>query len=515
MVIYGSERTSVMATAPTNRKSATLRRVAFLGLFGAALVGLSAAGTYFAGRWFRADPQPAVKTREATAETVAPAGADDRVHFDGKKWSAAGLEVAPAEYGDLAESVWVTGKVALNEEHLAHIYPLVEGVVREVKVRFGQEVQAGTVLTVLDSKEVGTTKLDLVRNRLAVEFALINEQWSKTIKENTHSLIEALIEEVPVLEIEERFRDQPMGDYRQQLVTSYSHLQQTTADYERVRQLYDQNIATQRDYVKAKTDFESARATYQAHLEAIKFASRQLLLAAEQKTKEALAARSVSDSMLLILGYREDDIPGMDPLKEGDQVAQYPVIAPLSGTVIKKDVVLLEHVVPQMQLFQIADLSTVWIQVDVFEKDLPLLYALAGKSLVFRAAGYPGREFEATVTYTGDIVDAETRAIRLIASADNPERLLKPGMFVEVSLPKDALAHAIVVPESAIERHAGRTFVFVWRGDDEFERRDVVAGRNVAGRLEIVSGLKQGEELVTKGGFALKSELLRELMTED
>ena len=182
------------------------------------------------------------------------------IAFAKEKWAAADIEIAPAATKALSESVWVTGKLALNEDRLAHVYPLVEGVVREVRVKYGQQVAAGDVLAVLDSKEVGLAKLELVKNRLAVQFAKINQEWQSTIERNTQTLIQALKEKTPVLDIEERFRDQPMGDYRQQLVSSYSTVNQTRVDYERVKGLYDQHVATQKDYLKAKTAFESATA---------------------------------------------------------------------------------------------------------------------------------------------------------------------------------------------------------------------------------------------------------------
>lgn len=489
-------------------------------LAGVAAVAIAAVVGYVAGRRV---PEVALLAQgggEKPRAAAPPDGDKARspsgvVPFPKEKWAAAGLQIEPVASKELSDSVWVTGKVSLNEDRLAHIYPLVEGVVREVRVKYGQHVQAGDILCIIDSKEVGLAKLELVKSRLAVQFAKINEEWQSTIERNTQALIQALKEQTPVLDIEARFRDQPMGDYRQQLVSSYAAVNQTKIDYERIKGLYEQNVATQKDYLKAKTAFESATATYQSHLEGIKFASRQQLVAAQQKTKEAVAAQSVSESLLLIMGYLHQEIREMDPIKEGEAVAHYPITAPLAGTVIKKDVVLLEHATPQMQLFQIADLSTVWLQADIFEKDLPLLYGLAEKTLEFRAGSYPDREFKATVTYTGDLVEEQTRAVRLTATADNPERLLKPGMFVEARLPKPQRAPAVVLPESALQRHGDRTFVFVEIAPQRFEPRDVSTGATVEGEVEIVSGLRPGERVAIHGGFALKSEMLRELMREE
>lgn len=504
--------TSVQRAPQTVRHTPVARRSLYgTGAAIAVMVALTAA-------WLlhRSNRPPASPGSPAAHESVATVAEQGLLRFPKEKWAAAGLEVARIKQADLQESEWVTGKIALNEDGLAHVFPLVEGVVRGVRVQYGQSVRAGEVLATIDSKEVGSVKLELVKNRLAVDFAQIGEDWSRRIEKNTQALIDDLEERTPVLEIERRFRDQPMGDYRQQLVTSYSHVRQTKVDFDRVQGLYEQKIATERDYVKAKTDFESALATYQAHLETIKFAARQQLVAAEQKTKEAVTARSVSESSLLILGYSKREIADMDPIEEGETVAHYPIAAPLDGTIITKDIVLLEHVSPNMLLFQIADLSSVWLRADVFEKDLAVLAGLQGKELEFRSASYPGKRFTGVVTYTGDLVEETTRAIRLIARADNPERLLKPGMFVEVRLPRGGDTGIVLVPSAAVQQHAGESFVFVRQANpEEFERRLVQRGREVDGQTEIVNGLMPGESIVTQGGFALKSEMLRELMSED
>jgi len=264
----------------------------------------------------------------------------------------------------------------------------------------------------------------------------------------------------------------------------------------------------------AQADYESAAATYQALLEQLKFTTARLLREAEQKLQEALTEERMSRAELLILGYGEKEIDALDPLTEGEAVAHYPIHAPFAGTVIAKHAVLSEFVGPQHQLYEIADLSKVWIHADVFEKDIAALARMTSKTLTFRAAGYPDREFTAEVFHTGNAVDERTRAITLIAAADNPERLLKPGMFVEVVLPVGAVRRAVQIPTTAVQRENQETYVFVAVRDEEFERRPIRTGRAVGGLVEVIDGLKPGERIVAEGGFALKSELLRDQLVE-
>ena len=103
----------------------------------------------------------------------------------------------------------------------------------------------------------------------------------------------------------------------------------------------------------------------------------------------------------------------------------------------------------------------------------------------------------------------------MLAVVDNSERLLKPGMFVDVELNPKNDADVLQIPTSAIQRHSGATFVFVPDGTGAFRRRDVTFGRLTTDVAEVLSGLDDGDSVVVRGGFALKSELLSELLAEE
>jgi RND family efflux transporter MFP subunit len=238
-------------------------------------------------------------------------------------------------------------------------------------------------------------------------------------------------------------------------------------------------------------------------------------LAAEQQFQAAEAALAISRSQLLILGYSQGEIEEMDPIAEAERVAYYPLRSPLSGTIIARNAPLSKHVDDELELFQIADLSTIWLRADVFEKDLSAVRSLRGCLVAFETGSYPGRRFQARVFSLGDVIDEETRATRLLAVVDNSERLLKPGMFADIELNPQNDADVLQVPTSAIQRHSGATFVFVPGGAGTFRRRDVTLGRLTADVAEVRSGLEEGDSVVVRGGFALKSELLSELLAEE
>ena len=203
----------------------------------------------------------------------------------------------------------------------------------------------------------------------------------------------------------------------------------------------------------------------------------------------------------------------IDP-KQGEALAHCPIHAPVDGTVISKDVALLEQVGPTNQSLGVADMATVWLTADVYEEHLRLLKQVANQAVTFRSEAWPDRVFEARIFYTGDIVDSETRTISLRAVADNTDRMLKPGMFVTVELPAKAQATVLQVPLTAIQEHEGKSFVFVHGSGDTFERRDVKLGRRNPKVVEVLDGINAGDEIVVSGGFALKSQMLAALLAE-
>lgn len=432
------------------------------------------------------------------------------------KWEVAGIRIGKVRRTELSQDVWVTGKVALNEDRVAQIGPLVEGIVREVRVQFGDDVTTGQILAIIDSREVGDAKLKLYERGLAARLAEVNCQWARTIEENTQSLIQALEEGTPVDGIERMFRNKAMGDYRQQLVSSYAQVHKARADYQRLKGLSDQGISAGKEFLAAEATRDAAEATFQAWLEQIKFTSQEKRLAAEQEGEKAKTAESVSAQSLRILGVPDEMIGNSDPATEGEAISHFPIKAPFDGTVTGKDVVLMESVGPSTHLFTIADLSTVWVKTDIYERHLALLGPLKEQTVRFRTASYPGRVFEARVTYTGDIVGEQSRTLPMTALAHNPDRLLKPGMFVEVELPGETVAGVLVVPTSALQEHENHTFVFVHLDGDRFARRDVSVGRLSGGEAEITDGLKEREPVVVRGGFFLKSQMLEgQLVDED
>ena len=179
------------------------------------------------------------------------------------------------------------------------------------------------------------------------------------------------------------------------------------------------------------------------------------------------------------------------------------ISAPFSGVVTKVDAAPGQVIDSEDQLFSIADLSRVWVQAEVYEKDLGRVQV--GQNAIVRVDTYPDEQFAGKVTYISDVLDPQTRTARVRCEVPNPGTRLKLDMFATVHVPTKFNRTAVAVPSAAIQQVEQSTVVFVRTADTRFEARRVHLGNTVSGMVEIVSGLKEGESVVTEGAFHLKS----------
>ena len=187
--------------------------------------------------------------------------------------------------------------------------------------------------------------------------------------------------------------------------------------------------------------------------------------------------------------------------------------APIDGVVVKLDMVGGELVDVDRELLTIADLSTVWVQADVPESDLPLVGA--GQDAAVAVAGYPDRRFAGRVAYVADMLDPRTNTARVRCAVANPDGALKLNMFATVEIAAPAGRDGVTVPAGALQQVDGKPVVFVRRGPERFERRDVRLGVESRDWVEIADGVAAGETVVTAGSFELKSILLHDRLGGD
>jgi len=187
---------------------------------------------------------------------------------------------------------------------------------------------------------------------------------------------------------------------------------------------------------------------------------------------------------------------------ESATLAPYNVLAPFDGVVVDRDAVLGEAVTPERPILVIADLTTVWVDIAVYQKDLALVRP--GQTVTI-AAGYGLAEARGSVSYISPVLDQATRTATARVILPNPDGRWRPGLFV-TAVVEDPQPAAVVVPRSALQRHDGGMVVFVDDGG-RFAPRPVALGRLGRERAEVVSGLRAGERVAAANSFLVKAEL--------
>jgi cobalt-zinc-cadmium efflux system membrane fusion protein len=255
-------------------------------------------------------------------------------------------------------------------------------------------------------------------------------------------------------------------------------------NFEREKALHAQQIGSEREVIEAQMTFEQ----HQTNLKA-------------------------SEHKLHVLGLTQEEIAGIELDRHETVASTLPVRAPIDGTIIQKHAVVGELVQPGRDIMLIADLDTVWVWGDIYARDLaPLLEkSKEGKTPVkVSVPAFRASTFEGEIDYVSATMDEQTRTVKVRATVENEDGLLRPGMFCEATITLDTQEEVLVVPRDALLSDEGADFVFKHMKDDYYVRRPVKRGRELPESVEIVEGLQSGETIVAGGAFLLKSDVLRE-----
>lgn len=226
-------------------------------------------------------------------------------------------------------------------------------------------------------------------------------------------------------------------------------------------------------------------------LETAKIKDRQPAL--YQATKEKLRLWKIS----------EEQIAAIE--SSGQVQTQFDVFADVSGVVTARNVAVGDFVNRGSTLFEIVDLSIVWVILDAYESDLDAIRK--GDDLSFQASAYPGKEFKAKVKYIDPVLNPDTRTVGVRAEAVNRDFELKPEMFVSATISASRVGQSgLIIPKTAILWTGPRSVVYVQKGNSEapaFEMREIEIGARVGDDYLVLSGLEEGEQVVSNGVFAI------------
>ena len=289
---------------------------------------------------------------------------------------------------------------------------------------------------------------------------------AKEAKKNIGSLVKAG-EVIAILESQE------MADLKAAYLTASGKEKMTLALYEKEESLYQKHISPIQDYLNAQSAWEEARINL------------QLLT-------QKLQAFGITDRDLAILSEKTDP-----------ELREYKIYSPIDGTVLMRHITNGEFIDQHKTIYEIADLSTVWVETGIYPKELSRIREGQSVEVVNMEDASIGR---GTLIYLSPTLIKETIAAKAIARLDNPSGQWRPGQYVNLRIATDQISSPLVINKEAIQKVDGCDCTFV-QTEKGFEKRKVKLGRSDHQIIEVISGLNPGEKYVSKNPFLLKAEL--------
>ena len=261
-------------------------------------------------------------------------------------------------------------------------------------------------------------------------------------------------------------------------------------DYSQLRTNY---LKAKDAYALAQKAYARAKDLYQHHAIA-----EQNLEQAESTEVQAGGDLVAAQAALKVMGITDPDA-----LVKAPPSFEVPVKAPIGGLVVEQDVAVGQLLQPgSTQCFMISNTNTVWVLVNVYQKDLP--YVRVGDSVSIQTESYPD-VFHGKIAYVAASLDPSTRTLQARIETPNPGDKLKKDMYVVATVNAGAIKHAIALPDAAVLRdNENQPFVYVSATSSQFARRSVTLGESLNGQTEITSGLKAGERVIGNGSLFLQ-----------
>src|SRR5882757_47142 len=249
--------------------------------------------------------------------------------------------------------------------------------------------------------------------------------------------------------------------------------------------IYSPDVAaTEREYLVAKQNHQQLA---QSTVPGVASSAASLLDAASERLKH--------------WGVPQQEIARLESTGKVQQELEFD--SPVSGYITERNALPSVAVQPETRLFTVADLSSVWVQAQVFQNDLGRVKL--GDPATLTVSTFPGRTFRGRVDFIYPQLDTDTRTAKVRIVSSNSDLQLKPGMFVNVAL-KVPMGRQLVIPASGVLQSGSRQIAFVERSDGYLEPREVELGTRVGDDFVLVKGLKEGEQIVTSANFLIDSE---------
>jgi len=462
-----------------------------------------------------------------------------------------GIQTVAARGGSFDTGLAVTGSVQPNPASVVTISSRVPGKLRLVAANVGDRVRGGQTLAVVESAEIAEAQgvfTTADSNVFAMTAALRQAQERTRIARRQLAQQQELAragafsqEPLQKARTERATANSDLATARAELAAAQSQQAQAKADQathakalQRIQELFDAGIRSKAELEVNKLESEQdqakviqAQELVQQQQARVVQAQARVDVASEAivreqtifKTnvltrKEIVQAQGAVDTARLEASQAQANLEsarravssararlaalGVAP-GSGNQVT---LSSYIDGIVTARTANVGETVLPERPLFSILNPSVVWVEGDVFEKDLPRVRVGMPAQISTEAA--PGRTFSARISYIAATVNPDTRVVRVRVAVANRAGTLRPGMFVRALLVTQVRGQTLTVPDAAIQEDAGLKIVYVKEGG-VYERREVGVGESAGGQTEIKSGVKPGEQVVTVGAYQLRA----------
>ena len=404
----------------------------------------------------------------------------------------------------------LSGEIGLNEEKVVHIVPRLDGVVKKVFKDLGDRVRVGDVLAIIESRELADSKINYLAATKQADLAKLDLERQSLILKNTSQMLELLQKKLDLEEVYRELKNLAIGKSRELLIPAYAKLSLAKSVYLREKKLFAKGISSESEYLLAVENYKSGEAKYIALREKIAYdgqwAVRQKKRTDEMETLKLQTARQ----KLFALGLTNQEVSTLSNQKE-HAFTQYKLRSPLGGVIIQKHLTTGEAVKNDDDVFLLADFSDVWVNIAIPAKDLKDVKL--GQAVVVKDENL-AIEAKGKLTYLDSIIDEKNRTVTGRVVIPNPKGHWRPGTFVALELLLEERRVPLAVPTEAIQTIRDWSVVFVKYGNF-FEARPLELGANDGSWVEVLQGLKAGEQYVAKNSFVVKAEIEKSSAVHD
>jgi RND family efflux transporter MFP subunit len=450
-------------------------------------------------------------TTQCYAQTPIPASSlatdakSDVIILPASKIASAGIEVATAQRRRLEVTRSAPGRIRYDDRRHIEVKSAASGIVRDVLVKPGDRVEIGTTLAVITSAEVGEARADLLDLIATRDVSARKLRRSRALNEGVTKLVYEIEKQPDPRQVASQMDAVELGSYRDSILSAYAAFQRANELHRSAEQTGAAGVLSGRQLQQRRSEFVAAQAALKAAIEqAVNDAEMHQ---AEAANRLADAERRVAIGTQYVAALQGANVT-QDIAAKAESLTELRLLAPIAGTVESRRYSASERIAPGDSLFVLANTEQLWVEADIRESEWGALQLEQGHIISVSAPTLGAMPISAEILYAGREVSVETNAVPIVATIANPRGVLRPGQFVQVRLPIAEPRTVVAVPESAVIEHEGQRFLFVAETPTRFRRVNIQTGDSSGEWVEVKEGLSDGSQVVIKGAFELKSELL-------